>query len=167
MLNLIADCIANSTYVNGEQVGQNSKISFSGISFKTIEAMGKGGSVDIPIPQLIDAMECTVSRSGLDKAFIRSIKPEAFDMIHNVVQTSTDGEGTQTPQQVKIFMRVVPKGIPGMDFTPGEQSERELSFSVYSVRVVVDGEEYFHADAIKGIMKVNGTDYYDKISSML
>lgn len=164
---LLGDCIASSIYAAGQQRGRNIPCTLPEVTFGTIETPAAGGSVEIPIPQLIQSMEASVTKNGMDESFLALIKPEPFDLIINVAQKVTKEDGSSRHVHIKSFLRVVPKGIPGHDLTPGENSDRQITFSVYSFRQLVDGEEVLNIDKLKGICSIGGTDYMQDINSML
>lgn len=164
---LLGDCIASSVYVNGEQRGLNVACSLPEIAYATIETPAAGGTLELPVPQQIQAMEASVTKNGMDDSFLALIKPEPFDLIINVAQKVTATDGTSRHAHVKSFLRVIPKGIPSHDLTPGENSDRQITFSVLSFRQLVDGEEVLNIDIPKGITNIGGTDYMSDIQSML
>ena len=164
---LKAECIATSVYASGVYGGRNLKVTLPEVTPQTIEVNAAGGKLELPIWQQLAAMEASISKEGLDKSFLEAIKPEAFDLIINIVQKSVDADGTAAYEHVKVFMRVIPKGIPGMDITPGEQGEKQISFTVLSYQLSVDGTTYLHIDVVKGKCEVNGKDYMSEVNSML
>lgn len=164
---LKAECIATSAYASGVQVGRNLKVTLPEVTPVTIEVNAAGGKLELPIWQQLEAMEASLSKEGLDKSFLETIRPEAFDLIFNIVQKSVDADGTATYEHVKVFLRVIPKGIPGMDMTPGEQGDKQISFSVLSYQLSVEGKTFLHIDVVKGKCEVNGKDYMNEVNSML
>lgn len=164
---LLGDCIASSVYANGEQRGLNVQCSLPEISYATIETQAAGGKLELPVPQQIQAMEASVTKNGMDDSFLAMIKPEPFDLIINVAQKVTESDGTSKHSHIKSFLRVIPKGIPAHEFNPGENSDRQITFSVLSFRQLVDGQEILNIDVPKGICSIGGTDYMSDIRSML
>lgn len=164
---LKAECVASSVYASGEQVGTNIKVTLPEVTPQIIEVNAAGGKLEIPVWQQLSAMEASITKEGLDKAFLESIKPEAFDLIVNIVQKSVDSDGTSKHEHVKVFLRVIPKGIPSFDITPGEQGEKQIAFSVLSYQLSVEGKAYMHIDVLKGKCEINGKDYMSDVVSML
>lgn len=158
---------ATSVYFNGRQLAVNATVSLPNPTPTISEVTAAGGTVEIPVHSKIDPMECTITLHGVDKAWLNAITPEPGDLIVNIVQTSVSANGVSEPEHIKAYMRAVNKTEPGIEASYGENIEPELVFSVLSYRQTVNGETYRHFDPIKGIYKVNGKNYADKITAMI
>ncbi len=165
--NLKGAVMATSVYAAGVQIGVNVNVTLPTITPASAEVTAAGGTINLPVTSKIEAMECTVTKTGIDKAWLQAVKPEAFDLIVNIVQQNIAPDGKTTPEHIKAFMRVVPSAVNGLDASYGEVSENELTFSVLSYKLTVNGETYTHVDPVKGLFIVKGYDYNDDIKSML
>lgn len=159
--------IATSVYASGTQIAGNIPVKLPEITPKLVEITAAGGTLEIPVWQLIDAMESSISKTGLDKSYAQVITPEAFDLIINIVQQSVSADGTTTPQHIKAYQRVIPKSAPGLELTPGESGENEITFSVLSYQLYLDGSKVLDIDVPKGICFVGGKDYSEGVRNML
>lgn len=159
--------MADSVYVGGVQIGHNCEIKLPEVTYAKTEVKGASGIIELPIYSKTEAMECSVSTSGIDEGWLASIKPEPFDLIANIVQQSVAPDGTQTPQHFKAFLRVAPNGIPALEASYGESMDTERTFSVFSYRLDVDGKTRFKIDPIKGNVEIGGKNYADSVSKML
>lgn len=164
---LKADCIATSAYVDGDLIGINIPLTMPEITPATIEVRAAGGMITLPIVQQLQSMETTLTKNGLDEKFLSMLKPEPFDLMFNIVQQSVDSDGISKMEHIKVFERVIPKSIASFGVTPGEQGDKQVTFTVLTHKIIVDGREYLNIDPLKGIYKVNGVDYNDKVRSML
>lgn len=165
--NLKGAILATSVYSGGTQIGVNVSVTLPEVAPETTEVTAAGGSIELPVLTKLQAMEASVTKQGIDREWLQALTPEPQDLIANFVQQSVSPDGTSKPEHIKAFMRVVPKVIPGIEASYGEASENEITFSVFSYRLTVNGSTYLHADPVKGIYKVNGKDYMGGITSML
>lgn len=159
--------MADSVYLDGVQVGWNCEIKLPEVAFATSEANGAAGTVELPVYTKTDAMECSISTSGIGAGWLKTLELKPADLIVNIVQQSVSPDGTQTPQHFKAFLRVAPKGIPALEASYGESMETERTFSVFSYRLDVNGKTMLKIDPIKGVVTANGTNYAEKVSKML
>ncbi len=165
--NLKGAILATSVYAGGTQIGVNIAGTLPEVAPETTEVTAAGGIIELPVLSKLQAMEASITKQGIDAAWLKALQPEPFDLIMNFVQQSVSPDGTSSIDHIKAFMRVVPKVIPGIEGTYGEASENEITFSVFNYRLTVNGSTYLHADPVNGIYKVNGKDYMSKITSML
>ncbi len=165
--NLKGAVMATSVYAAGTQIGVNVHITLPTLTPTSAEVTAAGGTINLPITSKIEAMECTITKTGIDKEWLKAVKPEAFDLIANIVQQSVAPDGRTTPDHIKAYMRVAPSAINGLEASYGETSENELTYSVLSYKLTVNGETYTHVDPVKGFFIVGGHDYNDAIKSML
>lgn len=159
--------LATSVYCGGVQIGVNVAITLPDVMPETTEVTAAGGVIELPVYSRLQGMECTVSKQGIDKAWLQAVTPDPQDLIANIVQQSVSPDGISTPEHIKAFLRVVPKGAAGISATYGEASENEITYSVLSYRLTANGSTFLHADPVKGIYEVNGKDYMGNIKSML
>jgi len=160
--------MASSVYANSVQIGVNIGIKLPDVNQATAEVTAAGGILELPIATKIEAMEASLTKQGIDKTWLQTVTPSTpFDLIANIIQQKVETDGTSTPVHIKAYLRAVSKNIPALEASYGDPIEQELTFSILSYRVTVDGETYLHVDPVKGIFKVNGTNYSEKITAML
>ena len=137
------------------------------VEFVTVE-INSGGTVEIPVPQLINAMDATFAKRGVDDELALLVSPDPMDIEVRWVQLVTDPtNGSTRNVGCKAFLHCLPKGIPEISLTPGEASENEITYSVTSYRLVVDGEEKWAIDKFANVLRVDGVDYFEDIQWML
>lgn len=160
--------MATSVYAGSTQIGVNVAITLPEVTQATSEVTAAGGVINLPVPTKIDAMEVTISKQGLDKAWLATVKPATpFDLIANIVVQKMETDGSSSPSHIKAYLRVISGTVPSLAATYGETLESELAFSVLSYKLVVDGTTYLHVDPVKGLFSVSGTNYAEKITAML
>lgn len=159
--------LAESVYAGDQLIALNTSITLPDVSATTADLTTVGGIISMPNFHRIESMECSISKHGLDKSWVATIKPEAFDLIANIVQQKTANDGAYEPEHLKAYLRVIPKTIAGGDFGYGDNIERDLTFEVISYKLTINGELALHVDKPNGIFNVGGKDYNEKVRSML
>lgn len=155
-----------TAYADGVLVAEDVTISLPEVTPKT-QTFNAMGEIELPLP-LIEAMETTVNKVGIDKGFIKLIVPETRKFEFRWVQTKLKNDGTQTMEGCKAFITGIPKTVfPGGDIAPGENYEGAIPIAVTRFQLFVDGDEYILVDKLKGQYKINGKDYAKGIKSLL
>ena len=155
-----------TAYVGNNLVAEDVTISLPEITPKT-QTFNAMGEIEIPLP-LVEAMEATVNKVGIDKGFIRLLVPETRKFEFRWVQTKVKTDGTQEMEGCKAFITGIPKTIfPGGDIAPGENYEGAIAIAVTRFQLYVAGNEYILVDKLKGQFKINGKDYAKGIKNLL
>lgn len=155
-----------TAYVGNDLVAEDVTISLPAITPKT-QTFSAMGDIELPLP-LIEAMEATINKIGIDKGFIKLLVPETRKFEFRWVQTKVKTDGTQTMEGCKAFITGIPKtAFPGGDITPGENFEGAIPIAVTRFQLYVDGGEYILIDKLKGQYKINGKDYAKGIKNLL
>lgn len=155
-----------TAYVDGVLVAEDVTISLPEITPKT-QTFSAMGDIELPLP-LLEAMEATINKVGIDKGFIKLLVPEKRKFEFRWVQTKVKTDGTQEFEGCKAFITGIPKTIfPGGDIAPGENYEGAISIAVTRFQQYVDGNEYILVDKLKGQLKINGNDYAKGIKNLL
>lgn len=155
-----------TAYVENALVAEDVTISLPEITPKT-QTFNAMGEIELPIP-LIEAMEATVNKVGIDKGFIKLLVPEKRKFEFRWVQTKVKTDGTQEVEGCKAFITGIPKTVfPGGDIAPGENYEGAISIAVTRFQLYVDGNEYILVDKLKGQLSINGKDYAKGIKNLL
>ena len=160
-------CVASSVYAGDQLIALNTSVTLPDVSATTADLTTLGGVVSMPNFHRLESMECTISKHGLDKAWMAAIKPEAFDLIVNIAQQRTTPDGAYSTDHVKAYLRVLPKTIAGGDFGWGDNVERDLTFEVLSYKLTINGELALHVDKLNGILNIGGKDYNESVRAML
>ncbi len=155
-----------TAYVENALVAEDVTISLPEITPKT-QTFNAMGEIELPIP-LIEAMEATVNKVGIDKGFIKLLVPEKRKFEFRWVQTKVKTDGTQEVEGCKAFITGIPKTVfPGGDIAPGENYEGAIAIAVTRFQLYVDGNEYILVDKLKGQLSINGKDYAKGIKNLL
>lgn len=165
-MNINGAILANTVYVGSELVAKDVAITLPEVAPMTadIEAMG---TMSIPMWQRVEDMETTVTKIGIDLGFKAMIGGDKLPIEARFVQQTVSPDGTVKDVGCKAFISAIPKVIPGIELTPGEPLENELTFATTRYQLFADGVEMFLIDRIAGICRINGVDYTKKISKFL
>ena len=155
-----------TAYADGVLVAEDVTLSLPAITPKT-QTFSAMGDVEFPLP-LTEAMEATINKIGIDKGFIRLIKPEKCKFEFRWVETKIKQDGSQEFEGNKAFITGIPKTIfPGGDIAPGENYEGAIPIAVTRFQLYVNGEEKTLIDKLNGQLIINGKDYAKGIKSLL
>lgn len=158
--------LASSIYIDGKQVAVNATVTLPEITPATVEVMAAGGTIEMPVFSKLEAMEAAVTLQGINGDVLKMLTPERHRLTCNIVQQSVGADSSKA-EHVKANMEVIPKTVPAIEATYGEASETELTFAVLSLKLSVGGKVVLHVDPVKGIYKVNGTNFTKAITSMI
>lgn len=154
-------------YVEGTLVGKDVTISLPEVAAALGEVQAMG-TMEIPIIGILDAMEASIKRIGVDMGLAKCCAPESKTYEFRWVQQVTKSDGTTSVEGCKAFIRGVPKIIiPGMDIEPGATVETEIPLAVSRYQLFVGGKEVLCVDRLSQILRVDGKDYYSNVNSLL
>ena len=149
---------ASTTYCDNELVARDATFTLPEIAFMTadIQAMG---TASLPLLGLIEDMESSITKVGIDKNMTKLSVPGTHSIEHRWVQDVIMSDGSVKHEGCKVFLRSMPKKLaPGAGLEIGSSSENDLTFAVTRMKLVVDGEEILLVDRFAHILKVNGKD---------
>lgn len=166
-IDITGPIMSNTIYRDSELVAKDCTVTLPAVEFVTVE-LNSGGTVEIPVPQLIAAMDLTIGKIGADSKLARMTTANPCDIEVRWVQIVTDPTtGTTRNVGCKAFLHCLPKGLPEIGVTPGEASETEVTYSVTGYRLIVGGQEAWAIDKFANVLRVDGVDYYEDIQWML
>lgn len=157
--------VADTVYADGKLIAKDVSLTLPAVTFMTADVNAMG-TMTIPIPQMIEHMELTITKIGVDMGLSSAIKgnvPIEVRWVQNVL----DANGNNNVVGCKAFLRCMSAGIPEMELTTGEPGENELGYGVTRYQMFQDGKEAWTIDRLAGICKIFGVDYMGNISSML
>lgn len=158
---------ASTSYCDNKLVACDATFTLPEITFATadIQAMG---TMSLPLLGLIEDMETSITKVGIDKNMTKLSTPGVHNIEHRWVQDVIQSDGSVKQEGCKVFLRVLPKTLaPGAGLEIGSPSENDLTFAVTRMKLVVAGEEILLVDRLAHILKVNGKDYYKKFNKYL
>lgn len=169
LLDITGPLLSNTIYNSNtaELLAKDCEVTLPSVEYMVAEIQN-GGTIEIPVPQIINAMDLTITKMGADSKLARMSKAEPIDIEIRWVQLVTNPANGRTRNVgCKAFLHCLPKGIPEIGLTPGEVSENEVTYSVTGYRLIIDGEEVWAIDKFAEVMRIDGVDYYQDIKNML
>lgn len=120
-----------------------------------IQAMG---TMSLPIWPLIENMEMTVNKVGVDLGFRKAISPGVVTLEVRFAQSQVDANGNVKYVNCKAFCKGSTLTVPGIGIEVGSASENEVTYAVTRYQLFVDGAETILADRLAGKLKIGGKD---------
>ena len=157
-VNICGPVVGTTVYVDGKLVARDTAITLPEIVPMTAELFAMG-TFNMPIWQLIEDMETTITKIGADLGLRELIKPNMKPLEFRWVQTITNANGTTKNVGCKAFVKGIPNKIPGIGVTVGEASENECTIATTCYNLFVDGKEMFLVDRFSGIVRIAGKNY--------
>lgn len=165
-LDLDGAILADTVYNDGVLVAKDVAITLPAVNMATADLKAMG-TMSMPMPGQIEAMEASITKIGTDKGLRKLVKFESKTLEFRWVKDVKTADGSSKVVGHKAFLRVVPKSIPGLGVDPGNMIESEIPFAVTRYQLFVDGEEYWLIDQLNQILRVDGVDYCKNIRSLL
>ena len=157
----IPGAVAGTTvYSDGELVARNATVTLPEVAMTTVE-LPAGGTIELPIPGKVDAMEATVTLGASNDGFGSLSNPTPHEVEVRWAQQMVDVDGKSKMVGYKAFLSAYAKTIPGVSLEVGSNGENELTLGCTRYRLVKDGEEILSIDQLNEKFTVMGTDYVD------
>jgi phage tail tube protein FII len=149
---------ANSIYDGGVLQLNDAKVTLPEIIAQTADVQMMG-TASLPLLGLLDDMETTITKTGIDKKSTILTKPGVHNIEVRWVQDVVSPGGETSQEGCKAFLKCIPKTLgPAADIEIGSTPEHDITYTVLRYRLVVNGEEVLLVDRTAGKIKVNGKD---------
>lgn len=158
--------LADTCYCDNQLAAKDVSVSLPAVNFLTSEAQAMG-PMEVILPGLIEAMEATITKIGIDTGLARMMTPTKHSYEFRWAQNVMKTDGTTAPEGCKAFITGVPKGVPATGLEIGANIENEIAIACTRYQLFVAGKEILCIDRLSQICRINGTDYYKKIGSLL
>lgn len=165
-LELRGPIAACTVYAGGKLVAKDVTVTLPAVTPTLGEVKGMG-TIEIPVPTQLEAMELALTKLGIDKEIGDLANLKAQDIEIRWVQDIMKSNGNTEPEGCRAFMRAMSKGLPGLSVEPGAPSENEITFAVLRYQLYVGGKEIVLADKLNSILRVNGKNYTASLDSLL
>lgn len=158
--------VADTVYCDNQLVARDVSVTLPEITPMTasLQAMG---TFDLPIWQLLNHMETSITKIGVDNGLVSLVKPDMKPLEFRWVQTLTDADGNTRNVGCKAFVKGIPNKIPGIGLEVGSPSEGDVTIATTRYGLFVGGKEMFLIDRLSGIVRIDGKDYANDTGSML
>lgn len=165
-MDIASAVVSDTTYCNGELSAKDVSITLPEVAATVVDIQAMG-TLSVPLWQVLEDMESSINKIGVDMGLSRMVRAERMDFEHRWAQVVFDKNGNPRNVGCKAFISGIPKNIPGIELNVGEAPESEITLSVLRYRLVVDGEEAWNIDRLANVCKIHGKDYAIDISSLL
>lgn len=165
-VNICGPVVADTVYSDGQIVARDVAVTLPEVTPMTADLQAMG-TLSLPIWQLLDNMEASITKIGVDLGLRALIKPDMKPLEFRWVQTVTDANGVTKNVGCKAFIRGIPSIIPGIGLEVGSASENEVTVTTTRYGLFADGQEMFLIDRLAGICRIAGKDYAGDLNSLL
>lgn len=165
-MDLKGPVVADTVYSSGTLVARDVSFTLPAIEMMTAD-MQASGTLSVPIIGLMENMELTITKIGLDMGLVRLGRLEKQDLEFRWVQNVMKSDGSQATEGCKAFVRVIPVSLPEIGVEIGSATEAEGTYTVTRIQIYTNGTEYICVDRLAGVLRVNGKDYMSGINSLL
>lgn len=162
-VNICGPVVADTVYTDGALVARDTSFNLPEIVPVTAD-LSAMGTFSMPVWQLIEHMEATVTKIGLDKGLRSLIKPDMKPLELRWVQTVTDANGNTRNVGCKAFLKGIPANLPAIDGEVGTPTEHPVRIALTRYNLFVDGEEMWLIDRLAGKVRIAGKEYADLTS---
>ncbi len=158
--------LADTVYCDNKRVAQDVAVNLPAVNFLTTEVNAMG-TMDVVLVGLIEAMEASVTKIGVDEGLGDLLTPEKHNFEFRWAQNVLKSDGTTKAEGCKAFLTGVSKGIPAVAVEPTSNIENEVTLAITRYQLYANGEEILCIDRLSQICRIRGKDYWSTISSML
>lgn len=158
--------VGSTVYSDGTLVARDAAITLPEVTPVVVDVPAMG-TMSIPVWQILENMETTITKIGIDQGLRKLIKPGMKPLEFRWVQIVTDANGNTKNVGCKAFIKGMTNKLPGIGLEVGSQSESDITIATTRYSLYVDGKEIFLIDRLAGIVRIDGKDYAGDISSML
>lgn len=158
---------ADTAYANGKLVGRNVTLTLPEVTYVLATVNTALGEAEIPLYGLVDAMEATIKKVGVDMGLAKICALKSKTLEFRWAQQVTKTNGSIKTEGCKAFLRFIPKTIPSFEVNPGDSIELDIPGSVTRYQLYVNGKEICLIDKLAGICRINGVDYAKSLNSLL
>lgn len=161
-----AAVIGSTVYSDGALAARNCTVTLPEVTPTTVEVPA-GGTIELPITGMTDAMEAAVTLGAPDDGFRSLCQMQSHEVEVRSALDVMGIDGTKRQVGLKAFMTAYAKTIPGISLELASASENELTLGVVRYQLFWDGEEVLLIDQLNNIFKVGGTDYAKDLAALL
>lgn len=158
--------VADTVYADNQLVAKDTSFTLPGLEFLTADVQAMG-NMSVPLIGLLEHMELTIGKIGLDKGLSRMNRLQKQNFEFRWVQNVVKSDGSTAVEGCKAFVRTMPGTISETGVEVGSASEMENTYGVTRMQVYANGEEVLCVDRLSQILRIDGKDYMSKINNLL
>lgn len=165
-LDIKGPVVADTVYDGGQLVAKDTSFTLPGIELvtATVQAMG---NLDVPLIGLLENMQVTINKIGMDKGLGRMNRLEKHNFEFRWVQNVVKADGSETVEGCKAFVRTMPASSPELGAEVGSALEGETTYNVTRMQIYIGNYEYCCVDRLNQILRIDRKDYMAAIRNLL
>lgn len=154
-----------TVYIDNQLKARDTSVTLPEITPTTADVQAMG-TMTVPVWQLLENMEMTFTKVGIDMGFRSCLKAGVTSLEVRFTQTVIDAQGQQKTVLCKAFCRGTLGTIPGIGLEVGSAVENELTYHLSRYNLFVDGQEAVLVDRLAGIVKIGGEELTSDLSGL-
>ena len=165
-LDIKGPVVADTVYADNTLVAKDVAFTLPGVEFMTADVQAMG-NMSVPLIGLIENMELSITKIGIDKGLSRMNRLEKQNFEFRWVQNIVNSDGSTSVEGCKAFIRTMPGSFPETGVEVGSAPEHENTYNVTRMQIYAAGVEIICVDRLSQILRINGKDYMSKINNLL
>lgn len=171
-VNIIPEKVVNyNVYLGNEKlVGVSADITLPKLEPMTATVSGAGiaGEYESPVPGHFGKLEMDMSFRSISVDSAKLLVPGTKSLVLRASQQSYDiAGGTTNYRQLKITLKVMPKGVDLGKLSQGKPTETKNTFEVIYIKVEENGLVLIELDKLNFVYVVNGVDILAPIRNQI
>ena len=155
----------STIYIDNQLKARDTSITLPEVTPTTADVNAMG-TMSVPVWQLLENMEMTFTKIGVDLGFRDTLKLGVSAIEARFMQNIIDAQGNQKSVMCKAFCSGMLTSIPGIGVEVGSATENEITYSLTRYQLFVDGQEAILVDRLAGIVRIGGTTVTDELSGL-
>ena len=165
-LDIKGPVVADTVYADNVLVAKDTSFTLPGLGFMTADVQAMG-NMTVPLIGLLENMEMTISKIGIDNGLGRMNKLNKQNFEFRWVQNVVKSDGSTSVEGCKAFVRTMPSSFPETGVEIGSAPEQENTYNVTRMQIYANGVEILCVDRLSQILRINGVDYMTQITNLL
>lgn len=164
-VNINGPVVGDTVRAEGELVARDTGVTLPSVVPKTVDVSAMG-TLTMPIWQLIENMEATITKIGVDLGLRSMLKPGMISLEVRWVQTVTDAGGQTRNVGCKAFLRGMVANLPEIGLEVGSIGEHGIPVMLTATTSLSTARRCGSSSAWPVKVRIFGVEYAD-LSSML
>jgi uncharacterized protein len=147
-------------YLDGSKlIGKVTEVDFPDLKYKMTDYKSLGMLGDVEIPSGFEKMEAKLKFHTF--MYDDFVKATSFDKPVNITfrgNQEVHEAGAKIEYNVTIMLNGIAKNFPMGQFKQNEMTNLDLTFSIYSAKVIVSGVDLMEYDVFTNTYKIGGRD---------
>lgn len=152
---VVGPVTGSTVYIDNKLRARDVSVTMPEITPVTADVQAMG-TMTVPVWQLLENLEMTFTKIGVDMGFSACIKTGVTALEVRFTQTIMDAQGKQKTVLCKAFCRGMLSSIPGIGLEVGSPVENEIPYYLTRYQLYIDGQEAVLVDRLAGLARVGG-----------